>query len=165
MQGQMLVQVEKWDFQVDVLFEWLTLEEASMVDGWQLSFLPHHELLCFTVFMFCRHPRPLAASGSRAADRALWEKLLATEAASRTGERGHRRLPRSVTADEVRNIRTSQIDLCSDDSRVHQCIEQERTHHLLSGNMHSEIFAVEFEPKRAPNYIFMFVLLHRSRIR
>lgn len=33
MQGQMLVQVEIWDFQVAVLFEWSTLEEALMVDG------------------------------------------------------------------------------------------------------------------------------------
>lgn len=42
MQRQMLVPVEKWDFQFDVLFKRLILEEAFVVDAWQLSFLPHH---------------------------------------------------------------------------------------------------------------------------
>ena len=122
-----------------------------MVDGslgWQLLSLTHHALAtCASTHLYSAGIRaPWRRRGAGQRTELLWGKLLVAEAAIRTGERGHLRMPSSVTADEVWNIRISQIDLCFGRLRV-QCIEQEGSHHPTGGSLHSEIFTVEFKPK------------------
>ena len=135
-----VVQVEVWDFQVDVLFGWLTFEEALMVDGCSCRSYPTMLSWALPHLYSAGIRPPWRRRGAGQRTEFLWGKLLAAEEASRTGDRGHWRMPRSGTAGEVRNIRIPR--------RV-QCIEQKRTHHIASGNLHSEMFTVEFELKRA----------------
>ena len=59
-----------------------------------MSFLPHHAHLCFTAFIFCRHPRPLAASGKQASGqssigKSSWRLRRPAEATGRTNECCH----------------------------------------------------------------------------
>lgn len=134
--GKLMVQVEKCDFQVDVLFERLTLEEALWLTDGNCPSFPMMRT-CASPHLYSAGIRaPWRLSASRAADRPLWGKLLAAEATSRTGERGYRCMPRSLTAEEIRNIRISQIDLCFRRRLKVQCIGQERANNLPSGNLH-----------------------------